>query len=382
MVMAGPENFMDPGFVDESYYNFSACSANVTSYARKFRQRIQSGVFQSLTTEDCYREYSRQYVSLRGDLFLIQGGTTLDGYRTDQQLVSKQGRVFRMLNGTVLETLFNGSVIDQRHGAQEDLSSEVSNDSTSGDSTASDSTSSDSTSDDSNSDISLSGDSLSSDPLSGGNRTENNGCALYGAWGPFQDAWSISSEDTYLTKSFPYVSDPSKNASNAWQISFPEPSYRDGTITQISGDNITDFSKWTPFNSTVLSCYSERTKEECDLSFSVYITFAVLICMLTKACCMYMTIFWSGEPALRTLGDAIESFLSSPDRHSVGMCAFSASQIQLLWSQERIATVWGDFFNGQDKRRMLEIRFSHKWAAARPRWWRSASPSRFGCFIL
>lgn len=76
--MAGPEDFLNPGFIDTRFYE-GDCSV-LASSAQEFRNGIKSGVFERLEVKDCRDEYMQQYVSRRGDLLLIQNSTKLFGY--------------------------------------------------------------------------------------------------------------------------------------------------------------------------------------------------------------------------------------------------------------------------------------------------------------
>ena len=79
--MAGPENFLSPGFSDTDFYNiFDNCTTRLVSYAQDFRKGIESGLFEKLEVEDCRKEYTQQYVSRRGDLLVIQKSTEYPDY--------------------------------------------------------------------------------------------------------------------------------------------------------------------------------------------------------------------------------------------------------------------------------------------------------------
>ena len=70
----------------------------------------------------------------------------------------------------------------------------------------------------------------------------------------------------------------------------------------------------------ITGCKSEKVAEKCKVQFSLGIMIAVICCNLVKACCMVMAAVRSYEPTLVTLGDAIDSFLRSPDTTTMGIC--------------------------------------------------------------
>ena len=85
----------------------------------------------------------------------------------------------------------------------------------------------------------------------------------------------------------------------------------------------------------ITGCKSEITDEKCKVQFSLGIMIAVICCNLVKACSMIMTIVRSREPTLVTLGDAVDSFLRTPDPTTVGICFADRRYIEREWRRGR-----------------------------------------------
>ena len=81
----------------------------------------------------------------------------------------------------------------------------------------------------------------------------------------------------------------------------------------------------------ISGCKSEKVAEKCKVQFSLGIMIAVICCNLVKACCMIMAVVRSREPTLVTLGDAIDSFLRSPDRTTMSICFADRQFIEREW---------------------------------------------------
>ena len=78
-------------------------------------------------------------------------------------------------------------------------------------------------------------------------------------------------------------------------------------------------------------CKSEIIEERCKVQFSLGIMITVICCNLVKACAMIMTVVRSREPTLVTLGDAIDSFLRTPDPTTIGICFADRQFIDRDW---------------------------------------------------
>ena len=82
----------------------------------------------------------------------------------------------------------------------------------------------------------------------------------------------------------------------------------------------------------IAGCKSEITSEKCKVQFSLDIMIVVICCNLIKAGSMIMAVFRSREPTLVTLGDAVDSFLRTPDGTTVGMCFADQKFIKREWT--------------------------------------------------
>ena len=87
----------------------------------------------------------------------------------------------------------------------------------------------------------------------------------------------------------------------------------------------------------ISGCMSEVTSERCTVRFSLGIMIVVIGCNLVKACCMVMAVVRSREPTLVTLGDAVDSFLKTPDQTTIGICFADRRYIGRDWRPQRRA---------------------------------------------
>ena len=137
--------------------------------------------------------------------------------------------------------------------------------------------------------------------------------------------------------------------------------------------NVTNGLPWgirlTTGEEVVISgCKSEKIAENCRVIFLVYVMVIVICCNCVKACCMVMTVVNFREPTLVTLGDAVDSFLRTPDQTTIGMCFADRQFIKREW--ERGWTTG-----------------PREWKKGVQRWWTSASKTRwiacnFFCLII
>ena len=184
---------------------------------------------------------------------------------------------------------------------------------------------------------------------------------------------------TFIRKFFPSVIDPHDVPSYDWQCPWPGDEYC--SVTNVI-NSVKSGKSWEPFGDPVQYCWSERLHEECTLTFNAPIGVAVIACNLIKACCMCLTLLLVKDSTLMTLGDAIESFMDCPDKHTAGMSIFCANRLTLLWKQERIATAWPDTYGGRRRQETLHDKLFRVWTPKARRWKQSASPSRYFCYIL
>lgn len=92
---------------------------------------------------------------------------------------------------------------------------------------------------------------------------------------------------------------------------------------------VTDTAKWTLWIGDypgpqrpvpIQYCLSQRVKGYCTLQFSILIITIVLVCNIAKLACMVVLLLRQEAKPLVTLGDAVESFLETPDPSTENMC--------------------------------------------------------------
>ena len=78
----------------------------------------------------------------------------------------------------------------------------------------------------------------------------------------------------------------------------------------------------------VTSCCAKPTmKTPCRLTFDIVIMSVVIICNATKSLCMFFVILKAKDYQLVTLGDAIASFLETPDLTTKNQCLISKRDV-------------------------------------------------------
>jgi hypothetical protein len=70
----------------------------------------------------------------------------------------------------------------------------------------------------------------------------------------------------------------------------------------------------------VLYCLSEDVEERCRLRWSFLLTIAVIACNFVKICVLTYTWYTISEDPILTMGDAVASFLETPDETTQGYC--------------------------------------------------------------
>lgn len=123
------------------------------------------------------------------------------------------------------------------------------------------------------------------------------------------DLLAVSSANSTLTSLLYYWS-RDDFSSNPW------------TCPSSSEPYCTNFTKdyFEVFGYPIDHCLSRRQAEKCQLQFSFPIMIIVIICNLTKAVCMLLTIWYRFATPLLTVGDAIASFLRRPDIYTRNNC--------------------------------------------------------------
>ncbi|CAG8982487.1 hypothetical protein HYALB_00002267 [Hymenoscyphus albidus] len=92
----------------------------------------------------------------------------------------------------------------------------------------------------------------------------------------------------------------------------------------------------------LVSCLNQTLKQQsCKLEFSVPIIVVVMFCNLSKVLCMAFTLWYSKGTKLVTLGDAITSFLETPDSTTKDSCLMSKDDVQRgRWTRPKCPEKW------------------------------------------
>ncbi|KAI5465240.1 hypothetical protein BGZ63DRAFT_347217 [Mariannaea sp. PMI_226] len=86
---------------------------------------------------------------------------------------------------------------------------------------------------------------------------------------------------------------------------------------------------WKPYGTRIKYCLSKPKTEHCRLNFSPPLVSIIIICNAIKAAVLLYTAFRPPTEPLLVLGDAIESYLTTPDPFSANECLISANNIIL-----------------------------------------------------
>ena len=92
---------------------------------------------------------------------------------------------------------------------------------------------------------------------------------------------------------------------------------------------------WSPMGFDVDHCLVQKTKEECQLLFSLPIAITVITFNISKAILMIFVAFYVDMAPLLTIGDALQSFLRRPDMHTRASCLWDAKDFtrkSFVWS--------------------------------------------------
>lgn len=102
-------------------------------------------------------------------------------------------------------------------------------------------------------------------------------------------------------------------------------------------------------------CLSQRVEERCKVQFSFDIMVIVIICNLVKAVSMLLTVSTCKAPPLVTVGDAVASFLTTPDARTKGFCLATRADYARGWPAHE----------------------ARRWFKTSPRWFKAASARRW-----
>lgn len=169
------------------------------------------------------------------------------------------------------------------------------------------------------------------------------------------DVLLVSNSTHFLEKQF--HSSPHSYPSWAWRHWFSSP------------------TDWIPYDFDILYCWSEKVDEQCKLNFSLAIALIVITCNITTVICMIFTVWRRRDSALVTLGDAIESFLETPDSSTRGLCIFSSDVMKLLWTWKDIEDLLIGF--GTTRADFLEDPKISKWKPKCRYWAGSVTSGRW-----
>ena len=87
-------------------------------------------------------------------------------------------------------------------------------------------------------------------------------------------------------------------------------------------------SSWRIGGARIDYCLSEVREEQCKLQFSVVILWLVIASNLIKLCCMlWLLIGMREHETLITIGDALSSYLQSPDVNTENQCLLSKADV-------------------------------------------------------
>jgi hypothetical protein len=96
---------------------------------------------------------------------------------------------------------------------------------------------------------------------------------------------------------------------------------------QVISAVIANAQNWKPDNFSAQNCLSERVPGTCGLNMNLIIILVVVICNVGKLAGMLYVAFGSLEDPLITMGDAVSSFLASPDNTTRDMCLVNRKDI-------------------------------------------------------
>lgn len=87
--------------------------------------------------------------------------------------------------------------------------------------------------------------------------------------------------------------------------------------------------QWAPWGFNSEYCLSEAVPETCSYNANLYTIVIVIICNAAKAITILYVAFRHQDNPLRTLGEAIQSFLNAPDPTTTGLCLLSKRDVEV-----------------------------------------------------
>lgn len=103
-----------------------------------------------------------------------------------------------------------------------------------------------------------------------------------------------------------------------------------------------DPNTWEIKNHTIDYCLSRATPEICKVNSSLYLMIIVIVCNIAKLAAMLITLFKHKESSLVTIGDAVSSFMDTPDEVTVDACLISKGDVAsgTFWTETTHVRTW------------------------------------------
>ncbi|KAF2462920.1 uncharacterized protein BDR25DRAFT_308058 [Lindgomyces ingoldianus] len=92
---------------------------------------------------------------------------------------------------------------------------------------------------------------------------------------------------------------------------------------------------WTVNGYKVSGCMSQKVEEVCSVNFTLAIGIVVILANLGKTVCIVAVCFLLTDQPLITIGDAVSSFLRTPDRSTKGCCLWTKEDVRKQWRNIR-----------------------------------------------
>jgi hypothetical protein len=135
---------------------------------------------------------------------------------------------------------------------------------------------------------------------------------------------------------------------------------------QVISAVIANAQNWKPDDFSAQYCLSEKVPGTCGFNMNLIIILIVVICNAGKLSGMLYVAFGSLEDPLITIGDAVSSFLTSPDHTTRDMCLVSRKDVV------KVSHLGG----------MEKFHAPKYWRPVRQRWFNAASKTRWWTCIL
>jgi hypothetical protein len=122
-----------------------------------------------------------------------------------------------------------------------------------------------------------------------------------------------------------------------------------------------DPTAWKPFGQKVAYCLSETVDQTCTLQFSVDLAVVVIIFNSIKALTLTIIFFMTKENPLMTMGDAVTSFMSNPDRTTEGLCLMSKANVKWWERDEKSYHMLGAYTYDDTRKRWSTVVSKARW---------------------